>query len=128
MALEKLTPVLFVDRIETCLPFWVDRLGFEKTVQVPEGTALGFAILQRDGVEIMLQSRASLKKDLPALADGPSRSFLYIEVSDLSDLERRLEGADVLIPKRETFYGATEIGVRDPAGNVVTFARMSRKG
>ena len=28
--MKKLTPNLIVDKIEDSLPFWVDRLGFEK--------------------------------------------------------------------------------------------------
>ncbi len=55
----KITPNLIVDRIEDCLPFWVDRLGFETTVQVPQGDRLGFVILKRELIELMLQSRAS---------------------------------------------------------------------
>lgn len=122
--LKKLTPVLFVEKIEPCLPFWVERLGFEKTAEVPEGDALGFVMLTRDNVVVMLQTRSSLAKDVPALAEERSRSFLFIEVDDIDALAQRLEGADVVVPMRETFYGAREIGVRDPAGNVVTFAQF----
>ena len=125
MQMKKLTPVLFVEKIEPCLPFWVDRLGFQKTVEVPEGDALGFVILVRDGVEVMLQSRASIAKDVPALAGESSRSFLFVEVSALAPIIERLKGADIVIPVRKTFYGATEIGVRDPAGNVITFAEFA---
>jgi hypothetical protein len=32
---RKLSPVLIVDAIEPCLPFWTDRLGFAKVVEVP---------------------------------------------------------------------------------------------
>ena len=124
-ALKKLTPVLFVERIEPCLPFWVERLGFQKTVEVPEGDALGFVILVRDSIEVMLQTRASVAKDIPALAAEPSRSFLYVEVADFADIKQRLKGADIVVPERKTFYGATEIGVRDPAGNVITFAAFA---
>lgn len=53
MTVKKLTPVLFVPAIEPVLPFWVDRLGFAKTVEVPEGDSIGFVILQKDGVELM---------------------------------------------------------------------------
>jgi len=125
--LKKLTPVLFVEKIEPCLPFWVERLGFQKTAEVPEGEVLGFVILVCDSVEVMLQTRASVAKDIPALAQEPSRSFLYVEVTDFADIKRQLEGADVVIPERKTFYGATEIGVRDPAGNVITFAHFASR-
>ena len=127
MQMKKMTPVLFVEKIEPCLAFWVDRLGFQKTVEVPEGDALGFVILVRDGIEVMLQSRASIAKDVPALAAENSRSFLFVEVSELAHIVERLKGADIVIPVRKTFYGATEIGVRDPAGNVITFAEFGEQ-
>ena len=44
MIVKKITPVLFAAEIEPCLKFWMDRLGFEKTVEVPDGEKLGFAI------------------------------------------------------------------------------------
>ncbi|HSC77051.1 MAG TPA: VOC family protein [Candidatus Acidoferrales bacterium] len=125
--MKKLTPAMFVERIEPCLPFWVDRLGFQKTVEVPEGDALGFVILARDNVEVMLQSRASVAKDVPALAADPSRSFLYVEVDELAPILERLQGAEIVVPVRKTFYGATEIAVRDPAGNVVAFAEFGEQ-
>jgi len=56
--MKKLTPVLYVDAIEPCLPFWVDRLGFSKTVEVPHENAIGFVILARDGLELMYQTWA----------------------------------------------------------------------
>ena len=31
----KITPVLIAEKIEPVIPCWVDRLGFEKTVEVP---------------------------------------------------------------------------------------------
>ncbi|HKK28180.1 MAG TPA: VOC family protein [Gemmatimonadota bacterium] len=124
MRFEKLTPVLYVEAIEPVLPFW-ERLGFEPTVQVPEGDVLGFVILERDGVEVMYQTRASVEGDVPALADTPmGGSMLYFEVADLDAVEAALEGVERVIPRRTTFYGAEEIFVREPAGNVVGFARM----
>ena len=66
---KKLSPLISVEEIEPCLPFWTDRLGFEVTVTVPQEDKMGFAILQKGGVEIMYQSRAGIAADLPALAD-----------------------------------------------------------
>lgn len=120
--MKKLTPNLIVERIEDCLPFWVERLGFEKTVEVPEGKRLGFVILRQGPIEVMLQSRASLAKDVPAVAEGPHRSVLYCEVADLAPIRAALKGWPEAAPERTTFYGAREIIVRDPEGNVVFFA------
>jgi uncharacterized glyoxalase superfamily protein PhnB len=121
--MKKLTPNLIVEKIENNLPFWIDRLGFEKTAEVPEGKSLGFVILQRDGVEVMLQSRASLAKDVPAISDGSYRSVLYIEVADLAPIRKALKGWPPTAPERTTFYGAREIIVRDPEGNPVFFSQ-----
>ena len=130
--MKKLTPVYVVERIEPCLEFWVGRLGFEKVVEIPEGDALGFVILTRGNVEIMYQSLASVAKDIPALATAPigsaSANGTYIEVSDIDDVEKRLAGWDIVVPRRTTFYGATEIGVREPAGNLIIFAQMGYGG
>lgn len=130
MSVKKLTPVLFVEKIEPVLPFWTQHLGFLKTVEVPEGSHLGFVILQQGIVEVMYQSYSSVDNDMPAISadvrKGPT--FLYIEVENLDALKPALQSADVYMPERTTFYGAREIGVRDPAGHFLTFAQMSAAG
>ncbi|HKK08651.1 MAG TPA: VOC family protein [Gemmatimonadota bacterium] len=129
MAMKKLTPVLLVEAIEPCLAFWTERLGFEVTGSVPEGEALGFAMLRRDAVEIMYQTRASMAGDVPALADRPAGgAFLFVEVDDIDAVEAALEGVETVVPRRTTFYGATEVSVLEPGGNVVTFAEFGREG
>jgi uncharacterized glyoxalase superfamily protein PhnB len=120
----KISPILIVDEIEPSLNFWVNKLGFEKTVEVPEGDKLGFVILQKEGAEVMLQSRASVRKDAGSAADEilTSGSHLYIEVDKFSDALERVKGAEVLVPERTTFYGMREIWVREPGRNVLAFA------
>jgi len=123
--MKKLTPVLYVDAIEPCLPFWVDRLGFSKTVEVPHENAIGFVILARDGLELMYQTWASAAADLAGATQRTQgrSAALYIEVANLDQVERALRGADVVHPRRKAFYGATEIFVREPGGHVVGFAQ-----
>ncbi len=126
LTFNKLSPVLVVEAIEPCLPFWTERLGFAKTVEVPEGDRLGFVILTKDGVEVMYQSRDSVRKDIPPLADSPAGGTnLYLEVTDVAAVERAVEGLEIVVPRRKTFYGADEIGVREPGGNVVIFSQHS---
>ena len=123
-AMQSLTPVLIVDAIEPCLGFW-ENLGFEVTVKVPDGDVLGFVILNSGPVEVMYQTRASVAKDVPSLAGFPSSSSLYIHVTNIDEVIAAVAGAPVLIPKRTTFYGATEYGVREPGGNAVSFSEVS---
>jgi uncharacterized glyoxalase superfamily protein PhnB len=123
MQMKKLTPVLTVDRVEPCAEFWTSRLGFRRTAEVPHGDALGFVILEKDGVEVMYQSRASVAADLPALAEERHRTVLFIEIDDLDAVERAMDGVEVVNPRRRTFYGMEEIAVREPGGSVVVFAQ-----
>jgi len=127
MNVEKMTPVLFVNEIEPVLPFWVERLGFQKTAEVPEGNKLGFVILQKGGVEVMYQTYASVDKDMPAIAQAVRKgpTFLYVEVDNLHTVVEAMKGAEVYMPVRTTFYGAKEIGVKDPAGHFITFAQFN---
>lgn len=122
--MKKLTPILAVESIEPTLPFWIDALGFEKTTEVPHEETLGFVILERGGREVMLQTVASMRADVPAIAPAAGGSVLFVEVDDLSAIERAVEGFDVVVPRRSTFYGAEEIFVREPGGNVIGFAEF----
>jgi uncharacterized glyoxalase superfamily protein PhnB len=123
---KKITPVLFAAEIEPCIAFWVDRLGFKKTMDVPEGDKLGFAIVQKGNLELMYQSYASGEKDVPALAElhrrGPT--FLFVEVTNLEEAIAAVKGVEVTVPERTTFYGSREYGVKDPAGHVILFAQF----
>jgi hypothetical protein len=121
----KITAVLLVEEIEKSLAFWVDRMGFQKTVDVPEGDRLGFVILMRDGAELMMQTISSAREDAPQFAPNGSQTKgcgLFIEVEDFADVKRRLDGYPIALSERVTFYGMREIGVSEPNGHTVIFA------
>ena len=120
----KITPVLIVEEIEKSLPFWIDRMGFAKTVDVAEGDRLGFVILVRDGAELMLQTLDSVRKDAPQFAPKTRSNDvgLFIEVEDFADVLKRLDGYPIALAERTTFYGMREIGVYEPGGHTVMFA------
>jgi uncharacterized glyoxalase superfamily protein PhnB len=126
--LKSLTPVLIVDEVEPCADFWVSRLGFEKTTEVPgdDGRPV-FVILQKDGVELMYQTKASVAADSPSQAgelNGHSTALFFTvpSMADLDAIEKALAGAPVAKARHQTFYGSTEFYVREPGGNVVGFA------
>jgi uncharacterized glyoxalase superfamily protein PhnB len=127
VTLRRLTPVLAVEAVEPSIEFWEKRLGFTKTVEVPHESSVGFAILVKDEIELMLQSAASIRADLGAHTgqiDGRA-TVLFIEVADLDAVERSLEGYPIEMPRRTTFYGMMEVGVREPGGHLVVFAQPS---
>jgi uncharacterized glyoxalase superfamily protein PhnB len=123
---KKITPILFAEEIEPCTKFWTEHMGFEKTVEVPEGNKIGFVILQKNGMEIMYQSFASVDKDNASTGQAARKgpAFLYIEVENLDALVAAVMGAEVIMPVRTTFYGAKEIGIKDPVGHYLIFAQL----
>jgi hypothetical protein len=122
---RKLTPVLMVDAIEPCLPLWVDRLGWSKTVEVPHDGKLGFVILQKDGVEVMYQTWASVEKDIghPLTRAAGTSVGLFIEVSSIEEIEKQIAGLPITLPRRRTFYGMEEVGVTEAGGHAIIFAQ-----
>jgi uncharacterized glyoxalase superfamily protein PhnB len=116
---KKITSILFAQEIEPCIQFWTERIGFQKTIEVPEGNKIGFVMLEKNGLELMYQSFASVDKDNAAIGaavrKGPS--FLYIEVADLDAVLAAIKGAEIVMPMRTTFYQSKEFGVKDPVGH-----------
>jgi len=126
MNVKRITPVLLVKEIEPIVPFWVDRLGFTKTVEVPEGNKLGFVALQKGSAEVMYQTYASVEKDAPSSMSAEARkgpTYLYMEVDNLGAVLGAMKDVRVVMPVRTAFYGMREFGVQDPGGHFITFAQ-----
>ena len=125
MNVKRITPVLLVKEIEPLIPFWVDRLGFSKTIEVPDGNKLGFVIFEKGSVEVMYQTYASAEKDAPPAMSKEARkgpTYLYMEVDDLDALVTAMKDARLVMPVRTAFYGMREFAVQDPGGHFITFA------
>jgi uncharacterized glyoxalase superfamily protein PhnB len=101
-------------------------MGFQKTVEVPEGEKIGFAIVEKNGVELMYQSFSSAEKDNAATGAAARKgpSFLYIEVADIDAAQAATKGAEIVMPMRTTFYQAKEFGIKDPVGHYLIFAQQ----
>ena len=126
------TPVRIVDSVEPSIAFWRDRFGFTVENQVPDDNgALIFASVTNGTVEVMYQTRASVladteesQRDAKARQLDGDSTVLFLHVNDFDAVERALNGAPVEKARHVTFYGSTEIYVREPGGMVVGFAVM----
>lgn len=126
MNVKRITAVLLVKEIEPVIPFWVDRLGFTKTIEVPDGNRLGFAAFQKGAAEVMYQTYESVEKDAPKQVSETARkgpSYLYMEVDNLDAVLAAMKDAKIVMPVRIAFYGMKEFGVQDPGGHFITFAQ-----
>lgn len=126
------TPVLYVESIAPSLAFFC-ALGFTKTVELPEvpdnpGTPPGFVILEQGDQQIMLQTHQSAINDVPNMDPAhfnSAHSFLFLKTDDLDAVAQALTGHVILMPRRTSFYGAHEIGWREPGGHVVMVAQFA---
>src|SRR5580693_3893669 len=127
LTIKKITATLYAEEVAACVRFWVGRLHFEKTMEVPDGAEIAFAALQNGSIELMYGSYASLDGDAAiARAYTKGTSFLFIEVEDVDGIFGAMTDAPIVAPIHKTFYGATEFTVKDPAGHLITFAQFGK--
>ena len=122
---KKLTPNLLVANVERSLAFYVDTLGFERGMTVPEESPYVFASVTGGAVEIFLNDAAAAVKEYPAFGGRPlgATGTMYIEVEGVDALHDRLKAiAKIVMPLATQFYGMREFAVEDPDGYVITFA------
>lgn len=122
---RKLTPNLLVTSVERSLAFYVDTLGFERGMTVPDQSPFAFASVTGGPVEIFFNDAAGAVKEYPGFAGKPigATGTLFIEVEGVDALHDRLEPAvKIVMPIVTQFYGLREFAVEDPDGYVITFA------
>lgn len=130
MALPKIrsaTPVLFVDRVEPTRDFFT-KLGFTVLFDVPDGDHLGFVGLEKDGVQVMVETRGNANEGqaIRELSRQSRSSVVFIEVDNLDVVIGALATEKAIVERHTTFYVADEISFMEPGGHVVTFAKIER--
>ena len=122
----KLTPNLLVASVERSLAFYVDVLGFERGLHVPETPPFVFASVTGGPVEIFLNDSAAAAKDHPELAEQPiggMSNSMFIEVGGIDEYYAALQPrAKIAMPLVTQWYGMKEFSVLDPDGYMITFA------
>jgi len=124
---KKLTPNLIVASVERSVSFYVDVLGFERGMTVPDRSPYMFASVTGGGVEIFFNDAASAVKEYPAFAGRPlgTSGTMYIEIEGegVDAFHNRIKDRVTLtMPLVTQFYGVREFAIADPDGYVITFA------
>jgi hypothetical protein len=127
MKVNSATPVFLVDRVEASRDFF-KRAGFEVTVEIPAGKGVGFALMVRDGVQMMLQTRGNEHEpaSMQVLTRLSRHAAVFIEVDNIEAVIGMLEGERVIVERHTTFYGSDELTYQEPGGNFVTFAKFAK--
>ena len=130
MALPRIvraTAVLFVDRVEPTRDFFT-KVGFTVMFDVPEGDHLGFVGLEKDGVNVMVETRGNANEGqaIRELTRQSRAAVVFIEVDNLDAVITALATEKAIVERHTTFYKADEISFMEPGGNIVTFAKFDR--
>jgi len=128
---KKLTPNLLVANVERSLAFYVDTLGFERGMTVPDAPPLVFASVTSGSVEVFFNDAATAVKELPIFTGKPigATGTLFIEVDGVDALHDRLKPTvKIVMPIVTQFYGMREFAFEDPDGYVITFAERVPQG
>jgi len=114
---QRAVPVLQVANVEISVRWYADVLGFTPNT-FPADPPYSFAILRRDGAEIMLQCA----EEMPSSAGKPAPEFVwsvYLRVAGKAvlDVAAAVESRTTILrgPER-MFYGLVEFEVIDPDG------------
>ena len=122
--LKDITANLMVKSVNETLDFY-QKLGFEVQATVPEKGNFNWAMVKRDNVKLMFQTRKNLIEELPMLESRPIVGGLtfYILVENVKAFKASLP-SDIKIIKDlyVTFYGAKEIIIQDCNGYILYFA------
>jgi hypothetical protein len=97
-------------------------------VEIPEDDRLGFSLLQKDGVQVMIETRGNTREPaaLQALSKESRRAVVFIEVDDVAGVIAALAEAKVVAERHTTFYDSDELTYEEPGGNLVTFAQFKK--
>lgn len=126
MKLNSLTPNLMVNDVEETIEYYTDILGFTVLMTVPETGKLDWAMVKRNDVLMMFQSKKSLSSELPRLAGekpGGGLTF-YIKVDRITELHEELfnNEVEIISDLESTFYNTIEFSIVDVNGYVLTFS------
>ncbi|MDR1371116.1 MAG: VOC family protein [Dysgonamonadaceae bacterium] len=136
MKLNKLTPNFAVADIRQTVQFYRENLGFELVMAVPvtqdgveqqlaDDKEYVYAMMKKDGVELMFQRSDSFCEDI-TLAGAPpvgaSVSF-YMEGKGIDAFYAELKSRNIRISEMKvTWYGIKEFYLKDNNGYILGFA------
>ena len=118
--LKSITPILFVTDVPTSAAYFRDKLGF--AIDFLHGEPPFYGAVSRDGV--CIHFRCVRQPNFAELAAREHSLILAsIEVADVHAFFAELQGrgADIIQPPTRQTWGGTDLYVRDPDGNVISF-------
>jgi catechol 2,3-dioxygenase-like lactoylglutathione lyase family enzyme len=119
-----ISPFFIVSSVDRTIAFYRDKLGFETTFQSPDQDPF-FAIIRRDGVQLLVKSEAGVDP-VPNPQRHPSMrwdAFVYAPDPDALAAEFAGHGVAFSEPLKDTHDGLRGFEVTDSDGYVLFWGR-----
>lgn len=115
--LESFTVLLNVEDVSAAIAFYGELFGFEVIQKFEENNSIRWASLSKDQTQLMLNEHGERSNDRRRLSDSHLDVFLYIGVTDLDEVWRRVDQKGYSPSQIEIEdYGLRQFGFRDLDG------------
>ncbi|MCB9892881.1 MAG: VOC family protein [Planctomycetes bacterium] len=123
-----LIPMLICSDVQESIKFYNDAFGLEVASRMDDVGKSGWAMLQKDGIKLMLASPHYFP-DMPKVQDRYYQAQYYFYCDDLDALHKRVSGAG-FEPTGivEQPYGMREFEMPDRDGHLLIFGQDMGKG
>ena len=115
--LESFTVLLNVEDVSAAIAFYGELFGFEVIQKFEENNSIRWASLSKDQTQLMLNEHGERSNDRRRLNDSHLDVVLYIGVTDLDEIWRRVDQKGYSPSQIEIEdYGLRQFGFRDLDG------------
>ena len=115
--LESFTVLLNVEDVSAAIAFYGELFGFEVIQKFEENNSIRWASLSKDQTQLMLNAHGERSDHRRRLSDSHLDVVLYIGVTDLDEIWRRVDQKGYSPSQIEIEdYGLRQFGFRDPDG------------
>ena len=115
--LESFTVLLNVEDVSAAIAFYGELFGFEVIQKFEENNSIRWASLSKDQTQLMLNEHGERSNDRRRLSDSHLDVVLYIGVTDLDEVWRRVDQKGYSPSQIEIEdYGLRQFGFRDLDG------------
>lgn len=123
MEYQSLMPNIGVKNVNETVDFYIETLGFQKIMSVPETGIFVWAMVGAGNVFIAFQELESISEEYPSLKDKAHNATLtfYVKMKGMQTLYEKIKNTKYLAKElHKTPYGANEFAVYDNNGFILT--------
>ncbi len=128
--IQALSPIFLVDDVNEAIKFYQTNFDLTVTQTHPNSENYDFAILQNENIEIMLQSRDNVNRELHLTFTNKTLQnnfILYLEVDNIEFYFHKIKDqVKIISPIKKTNYRTKEFTFTDKNGITITLGEVQQ--